>query len=342
MTLTLISIGLNSHNDLTQAGIQAARQADHLYAELYTMKLQTSTEQLAAMIGRPVHPLPRGGLEENADKLLREAKEGSVAVLVGGDALSATTHISLIIDAEKQGTKWRVVHGSSIFTAVAETGLSLYKFGKTVTVPLPEKGPVDTVLRTLRENREHGQHTLILLDLNIPEERYLTIPEAVQRLTDTGSFSPETLLVGVARLGSDSPTIRADKAENLKHHSWGDPPHALLAPGALHFLEEEALKTIAHCPPELLLNRRVQGELDRLIQKYITGCNKVLETLELTDLPAQITEEQVKELLDHVERYLSDAEFYWGDQKPVALTSVAYAEGVLDALKLLGVARFEW
>jgi FAD synthetase len=55
-----------------------------------------------------------------------------------------------------------------------------------------------------------------------------------------------------------------------------------------------------------------------------------------------ITEEQVKEMLEHTERYLDDAEYYRGEQKAVALTSVAYAEGILDALKLLGLVEFEW
>jgi len=43
-----------------------------------------------------------------------------------------------------------------------------------------------------------------------------------------------------------------------------------------------------------------------------------------------------------VRRYLEDAEYYRVDQSPVALTSVAYAEGILDALKLLGLASFNW
>lgn len=342
MTLNLISIGLNNHNDLTLSALETARNSHHIYAEIYTMKLETTPQQLSQLIGRPVTPLSRGGMEEDADKLLQQARTSNVSVLVGGDALSATTHISILIDAKKQGIQTKVIHGSSIFTAIAETGLSLYKFGKTVTIPLPEKGPVDTVLRTLKENHETGLHTLILLDLNIPENRYLTVNQAITRLEEIGEFNMNQLLVGVARLGSDTPVIKADTAEKLLHYDFGQPPHSILAPGNLHFLEEEALIILADCPPDIAKQHRVQGELDRLIQKYSTGCRKVLAGLKPNKLPLQITEEQLKEILAHTGRYLDDAEFYWKEKKPVALTSVAYAEGLLDALKLLGIIDFEW
>jgi diphthine synthase len=342
VTLTLISIGLNSHKDLSLRAIEAARHADTVYAETYTMKLDTTPQQLGETIGRHVHPLTRGLMEEEADKLLREAENGDVAILVGGDALTATTHISLVIEAARRGVPVKIVHGGSIITAVAETGLSLYKFGRTVTVPLPEKGPVDTVIRTLRDNREQGLHTLILLDLDEPRRRYLTVNQAIERLEDTGEFNMDTLLVAVARLGSENQVIRADTAINLKTYDFGDTPHAIVAPGRLHFIEEEALKVLAGCPPQLLTSRKTQGEADTLIEKYSRGCRRALEELKINKLPAKIDGEQVDELLDHAGRYLDDTEYYSADQKPVALTSVAYAEGVLDALKLLGLVEFEW
>jgi diphthine synthase len=328
--------------DLSLRAIEAARQADVVYAETYTMKLETTPQLLGETIGRPVHTLSRGGMEEDADKLLDEAGEGDVAILVGGDALTATTHISLVVDAARRGVPVKIVHGGSIFTAVAETGLSLYKFGRTVTVPLPEKGPVDAVIRAIRDNREQGLHTLILLDLDEPTRRYLTVNQAITRLEETGELSMDTLLVAVARLGSENQVIRADTAENLKAHDFGEPPHAMVAPGRLHFVEEEALKALAGCPPELLTGRKIQGTVDGLIEKYTVGCRGVLGELKTNQLPKNVDEAQVDETLDQVDRYLDDAEYYRGENDPVALTSVAYAEGLLDALKLLGLVEFEW
>jgi diphthine synthase len=342
VTLTLISIGLNSHRDLSLKAMDAARNADALYAETYTMKLDTDPQRLGETIGRTVQHLTRGRLEEDADRLLDEATNRDVAVLVGGDALTATTHISLVVDAARRGVPIKIIHGSSVFTAVAETGLSLYKFGRTVTVPLHEKGPVDSVIRALHENLEHGLHTLILLDLDEPNKRYLTIGQAITRLEETGEFSMETLLVGVARLGSENTVIKADTARSLKKFDFGEPPQAMVAPGRLHFMEEEALKALAGCPPELLKDRKVQGETDTLIEKYSTGCRRVLEELRTSQKPTTIDGASVAELLNHTKRYLDDADYYRGEDKPVALTSVAYAEGILDALKLLGLVEFEW
>jgi diphthine synthase len=342
MTLKLVSIGLRDHLDLSLRAIEEIKTSEKVYFESYTMKLDTNYEQLEETTGKKVSILERGAMEEEASKLLREAAVQDISILVGGDALSATTHVSLLIDAKKQGIGTKVIHGASILTAIAETGLSIYKFGRTVTVPLPQKGPVDTVIRTLRENREHGLHTLLLLDLNIPGAEYLTIPQALIRLIDTDEFPPETLVVGLARIGNENQIIRADKAAQLISQSWGEAPHAIVIPGRLHFLEEEALKVLADCPPELLEGRLVMGEVERLIDKYSRSCRKVLDTIMLEDFPMEINEKKVKELLDHTERYLSDAQYYWGENNPVALTSVAYAEGILDALKLLGLADFQW
>jgi diphthine synthase len=340
--ITLVSIGINSHQDLSLKGIQAAREADKVYAETYTMKLDTTIPELEEVIGKKITPLKRNGMEEQADQLLQEAKTCNIAILVGGDALSATTHISLLLDAREDGVETKVIHGSSIFTSITDTGLSLYKFGKTVTIPLPEKGPVDTAIRTVKENYENGLHTLILLDLNMAEEKYLTIPHAIQRLIDTGEFNPETLLVGAARLGSRFPTIKADTAQELLHIDFGEPPHTIIAPGKLHFMEEEALESLADCPRKVIQNHNPVGETDRLITKYSVGCRRVLDELETRHLPVEITLEQVQELLKHTENYLYDAEYYRVDKKATALTCVAYAEGILDALKLLGVVDFEW
>ncbi|MBD3205972.1 diphthine synthase [Candidatus Bathyarchaeota archaeon] len=342
MTLKLVSIGLRDHLDLSLRAIEEIKTSEKVYFESYTMKLDTNYEQLEETTGKKVSILERGAMEEEASNLLREAAVQDISILVGGDALSATTHVSLLIDAKKQGIDTKVIHGASILTAIAETGLSIYKFGRTVTVPLPQKGPVDTVIRTLRENREHGLHTLLLLDLNIPGAEYLTIPQALIRLIDTDEFPPETLVVGLARIGSENQIIRADKAAQLISQSWGETPHAIVVPGRLHFLEEEALKVLADCPPELLEGRLVMGEVERLIDKYSRSCRKVLDTMVLEDFPMEINEKKVQELIDHTERYLSDTQYYWGENNPVALTSVAYAEGILDALKLLGLADFQW
>ena len=341
MTLSLISLGLADERDMSLRALDEARSCDALYAELYTMKLATTLAALIELIGKPVTLLPRSDLEERSTQIIDEARDKKVGVLIGGDCLSATTHVSLLLEASEKGVETHVIHGSSIFSAIAETGLSLYKFGRTVTMPFPEKGPADTVLRGIQGNLAEGLHTLVLLDLDNEQNKYMSAPQAIRGLIDAG-ISPDTLVVGVARLGQPDAMIKAGHVADIAAIDFGEPPHSLVFPGQLHFLEEDALKTLAQCPPEALKNRDMKPELDRLIDKYIAGCRRVREAMKTTPPTAPLTPEQIRDLLDHVDRYLADAEYYRTERKPTALTSVAYAEGILDALKLLGIADFQW
>jgi len=343
--LSLISIGLSDEKDLSLRALEEARRCDILYVEMYTTKLETDAERLGAVIGRPVHELSRSRLEEESDALLEEAQRSRVGVLVGGDCLTATTHISLLLEAQKRSLPTCVIHGSSILTAVAETGLSIYKFGRTVTLPLPDKGPIDTVLNALEENLEHGLHTLVLLDLDAEAGHHLTVSQAtaiLQKANRPDSFNAETLTLGAARLGSENPVIKAGKAADIAEADFGDPPHVLIIPGSLHFLETEALRIIASCPDASLEGRRVGGELDDLIEKYIQSCRKALDELVVGALPMGVGEAEVKDLIEHAERYLSDAMYYAGERRETALASVCYSEGILDALRLLRLVEFDW
>ena len=345
MTLSLISIGLADERDLSQRAIQEARACDTLYAELYTTILDTDLERLGALIGKPVKPLTRSQLEEGSEGLLEEARRGRVGVLVGGDCLTATTHVGLLLEAAKKGIPVKVVHGSSILTAIAETGLSLYKFGRTVTLPLLERAPPDTVLRTLRENREHGLHTLVLLDIDAEGGRCQTITQALDTLLqaeDLESFNQDTLTVAAARLGWKDQTIRAGNAAEIAALDLGPPPHAIIVPGDLHFLEAEALKTLARCPEEAIKDHKPTGDMDRLIKKYSEGCRRVIEELETAGPPRGTGADGVKALIEHAARYVDDAEYYAQKRRTTALASVSYAEGILDALRLLGLVEFEW
>jgi diphthine synthase len=60
--------------------------------------------------------------------------------------------------------------------------------------------------------------------------------------------TPSTLAVGVARAGSDNPTVKADYVAELVNYDFGPPPHSLVFPGRLHFVEAEALVTLAGAP----------------------------------------------------------------------------------------------
>ena len=70
--------------------------------------------------------------------LIKEAKSSNVALLVYGSPLFATTHMSIVLDAEKMGVRVKVIYSASVLDGVAETGLQLYKFGKTASMAKQE------------------------------------------------------------------------------------------------------------------------------------------------------------------------------------------------------------
>jgi diphthine synthase len=147
----------------------------------------------------------------------------------------------------------------------------------------------------------------------------------------------------VARLGWEDSEIHVDLAGNLRHRFFGAPPQVLIVPGRLHFLEAEALKIIGGCPEKILKGWTPCGEVDRLIEKYIKSCNNVVDNLDYAEITKEITQGDVKKLIKHAARYLKDAEYYCArTRKATALASVSYAEGILDALRLLGLVDFNW
>jgi hypothetical protein len=83
--------------------------------------------------------------------------------------------------------------------------------------------------------------------------------------------------------------------------------------------------------------------IEKLTSRYITSAEEVLRKIHLAKDIVTITEENVACILDYVTNYLKDAKYY-KDQKmfETSLTSIAYCEGLLDALRLIGAVKFEW
>lgn len=253
--LLFIGLGLFDERDMSLRALDEARACDVAFAEFYTSALRgTTLEKLAAQIGKPVHALRREDVE-TGDVLIREAATKRVAFLVAGDPMMATTHMDLRLRAAAAGIRTRIVHGPSILTAaIGLLGLQAYKFGRTTTIPIPEKGfrptsPVDAIAA----NRTAGLHTLVLLDLK-EDGRFLTASEALRYLLDVGGerFPPETLACAVGGAGSPNPVVRADRADRLLAVDLGPPLHSLVVPGPLHFAEREALRRLAGAPEDAL------------------------------------------------------------------------------------------
>jgi FAD synthetase len=83
--------------------------------------------------------------------------------------------------------------------------------------------------------------------------------------------------------------------------------------------------------------------LKELVSKYITSAEHVFCELEIAEIRINIDVSGITKVVESAKAYLEDA-IYYRDQKRfgVSLASVAYCEGLLDALKLLKAVNFEW
>ena len=82
---------------------------------------------------------------------------------------------------------------------------------------------------------------------------------------------------------------------------------------------------------------------EELLSKYIRNSEQVFHELKHSDEPKAPNRDQIAEVVEYAKRYLSDAKYY-GEKKQyeTGLVSVAYCEGMLDALRLLGLVNFTW
>lgn len=75
--------------------------------------------------------------------------------------------------------------------------------------------------------------------------------------------------------------------------------------------------------------------------KYVEITSASLKRLKVRNLPATVNDSQVHYVLDMVRGYVKDAKHYAEKKKPVtSLACIAYAEGLLDAMKFLELAEF--
>lgn len=250
MTLCFIGLGLNDEKDITVKGLNLVKKADVVYLENYTAVLNCPISYLEKQYEKKIILAGRDIVEKNAETtILKDAKSKNVAFLVVGDPFGATTHMDLLMRAQKLKIKTQVVHNASIISAVGITGLQVYKFGKTTSIPFAEKGfEPETHYDVLKENQKMGLHTLLLLDLRPNENKLMTVNEAISNLLkiemrrNEKVFTGNTFCIGCAKIGSLDQKIKAGKASELLKFDFGPGMHCLIVPGKMHFVEEEAIR----------------------------------------------------------------------------------------------------
>ncbi len=250
MTLHLIGLGLSDEKDISVKGLETIKKCDKIYLENYTSLLQCSLADLEKFYGKKIILANREKTEQQFQEILKEAKTKEVAFLIVGDPFSATTHTELFKEAQEKKIPVNIIHNASILTAIGISGLQLYKFGRTASIPfLEDYSSLETPYNILRENRYLEMHTLFLLDLKPEEKKFMTVNQALEILETIEKRKKENIIkkgmmvVGCARLGSDNFLIKAGPLEKIKKMNFGPPPHCLIIPAQkLHFAEKEMMR----------------------------------------------------------------------------------------------------
>lgn len=257
--LVFVGLGLYDEKDVSVKGIQELKECDAVFAEFYTSQMGSfDKKKFEKTIGKKITVLSREETEKG-DVVVDAARTQNVVFLTCGDPMIATTHIDLRLHAMKQGVHTRIVHSGSIVTAAPGLlGLQNYKFGRTTTLPYPEKTYFPTSpYMVIKENKRMGLHSLVLLDIQAENNRYMTANEGLELLfkmeekCNEHVVDEDSIVCVVARAGSPDPVVTADRIKVLRKKDFGPPLHTLIVPGTLHFMEVEALEMFAGLPPRL-------------------------------------------------------------------------------------------
>lgn len=258
MVLVFVGLGLDK-GGISLRGMEEVRKADAIYLDTYTSIVPgLSVSYLEEIAGKKVKAVDRRIIEEEPQEILERARDGRVVLLVPGDPMVATTHVDLRLRAAKMGVETKIIHAGSILSAVAGVcGLQSYKFGPSATIPFPDN-PSARPYEVLAENKKRGLHTLLLLDIRTEEGKMMSANQGMEimlgheRARRESVFTQESLVVVVARAGCDDEVVRAGRVMEMLEVDFGPPPHSLVMPGRLHFMEAEALKVFAGAPEDAI------------------------------------------------------------------------------------------
>lgn len=237
MTLYLIGIGLNERS-ISKEGFDAIAKCKKIYLENYTVDFPYTQHQLEEIIGKKIKIANREKVENLS--LVDESKKLNVALLVYGSPLTATTHITLIDECRASRIKHKIIYNASIFDAVAETGLQLYKFGKIASMPAWKKSFEPTsFMKIVQQNMSQEAHSLILVDIG------LKFKDALKQLKKAAKeFDiPLKKLVICQAMGTKNRKILYRSIEEMNKYDGVKLPYCIILPSKMHFVEQQVLES---------------------------------------------------------------------------------------------------
>ncbi|CAJ0549101.1 Ff.00g027140.m01.CDS01 [Fusarium sp. VM40] len=268
--LYLVGLGLSDETDITVKGLEVVKKASRVYLEAYTSILLVEQSVLESYYGRSITVADREMVESNSDEILRNAQNEDVAFLVVGDPFGATTHTDLVLRARELEIPVRTVPNASIMSGIGACGLQLYNFGQTVSmVFFTDSWKPASFYDRIKENRQIGLHTLVLVDIKVKEQslenmargrlvyeppRYMTVGQCAQQMLEIederkeGVYTKDSLAIGAARVGGKTEKFVAGTLEELcsTDEELGAPLHSLVLLGRrTHELELDYVRQFA-------------------------------------------------------------------------------------------------
>jgi len=347
--LALVGLGVHGIRSITLEGFETLKKSDQVYLDGYTTCLpEKFVDELKDLIKKDITVIfERKKVEEESDKILEEARIKNVSFAVLGDPLFATTHLTLVLECKKRNIPYKVIHNTSITSILKNSfGLHSYKFGKIATIIRQSGTPATTVYFTLYENLIRKMHTIFLLEYDVESGKGVTPKEAFQILKEAeeifklGAFSNETFVIVACRMHRENEKIYAGKVQELLEMDFGQPPYSLIIPSELHFVEKEALTVLLNLDKDVEINnsKMIKRKSEHLISKYVRNTK-----LALMEARKKLPQKGFEDLFENVECYLDDAvRFFNLGEENLAMLSVGYAEGLLDALRFQKILELRW
>lgn len=237
----IIGVGLNP-KQLTLEAIECIKKCTEVYIDNYTnIFSQGDLTELEKILEKKIIPLNRTELEQEKKYLKDES-----CLLVIGNPLSATTHFTLIEEANKRKIKTQIIAGISIFNYRGASGLFEYKFGKTTSIVYPEGNYKPTSFYDcIIENLKNNTHTLCLLDIKTDKQKFMTLFEGCQILEEIDKEKGEKLknavCVGLCGISDKDQEIITFDFLDYKKVESKSLPQSLIICGALNDIERDGI-----------------------------------------------------------------------------------------------------
>jgi diphthine synthase len=335
--LWFVGLGISGFKSIPIEAIDILSNADIVYLEQFTSPIGKSDLTKIKNATKGEFKLAKRWLVEDGNEILKNAKKKKVVLLAYGDPYIATTHIELRTRAIEEKIKTRSIHASSSLTSmIGECGLHFYKIGRIATIM--SEMALTTPYYVIYKNIIEGNHTVLLLEYNQDKDFFLDPKDALKGLLETEKgqirnvISLSSYAIVASRIGFKDQKIISGKISSLRKIDFGKPPHTIIIPGRLHFTESDALKMLGQCVDEPYDNTEKTKKISsQMMKKYVPMVREALEEIQ----PLYKDQKEFQGILENAELYVKDAEKFLEDgQDEVAILSIGYADGLVDALRL--------